>query len=254
MVFGSWDKWKKKFIGNYDKRYPHGWKDKILEYKDRDYILYGPGGGELGFYSFLRNLMGTEKLSYTLYDDPKLIEEILDFLIEYFKNSLEQILNLVQLDWFEYFEDMSYKNGPLISPDIVDKLLVPRYKIMNDFLRNKGINIISVDSDGNIDDLIPLFLKSGINCVSPLEVNAGMDVVKLRKRYGKDLLMMGGIDKIALSKDKVKIKEELNRRVAPIISQGGGYIPMIDHLIPPDIPYENFTYYLKLKSGLLQYM
>ncbi len=247
----SWKSWKKKFIGNYDKRLPINFNDNINEWENRDYILYGPGGGELGFYSFLRNLMGFEVLSLTLFDDIKLIEEILEFLTEYFIGLLKEILSIVELDWFEYFEDMSYKKGPLISTDMVEKLLIPRYEEINNLLNRNGVKIISVDSDGNIDELIPLFLKAGINCVSPLEVNAGMDVVKLRKQYGKDLLMMGGINKIALTKDKRTIKDEVYNKIAPIVDKGG-FIPMVDHLIPPDVPYENFIYYLDLKRKLLQ--
>ncbi|MBM3713127.1 MAG: hypothetical protein FJW56_06790 [Actinobacteria bacterium] len=133
---------------------------------------------------------------------------------------------------------------------MVDKLLVPRYITVNDFLNKKGIKIISVDSDGNIEDLIPLFLKSGINCVSPLEVNAGMDVIDLRKKYGRDLLMMGGINKMALMSNKKAIYDEVFKKIEPIIEKGG-FIPMIDHLVPPDVSYENFIYYLNLKKKLL---
>jgi len=145
---------------------------------------------------------------------------------------------------------MSYKSGSLISIQMVDKLLVPRYITVNDFLNKKGIKIISVDSDGNIEDLIPLFLKSGINCVSPLEVNAGMDVIDLRKKYGRDLLMMGGINKMALMSNKKAIYDEVFKKIEPIIEKGG-FIPMIDHLVPPDVSYENFIYYLNLKKKLL---
>lgn len=246
----SWHKWKKNFTGNSLERYPPNWEEKVMEWNNRDYILFAPGLGQLGFYSFLRNLFGTEGVSYILYDDPKLVEEILNFLTIYYINVLEKALSDVKIDWFMYFEDMAYKNGPLISPEMVKKYIVPRYKKINEFLRSKGVDIIFIDSDGDINDLIPLYIESGINGISPIEVNAGMDVVKLRKEYGKDLCMMGGINKVLLTNDKKAIEEEVRHKIVPIIDKGG-YIPTIDHLVPPDVSFENFKYYLDLKGKAL---
>jgi len=246
----SWYKWKKRFIGNYGKRYPLNWEEKAEELKKRDYILFAPGLAQVSFYGFLRNLMGTEGASYIFYDDPKLVEEIFDFLTDYFMEILRKILKKVEIDWFMYWEDMSYKNGPLISPKMVKKYMVPRYKKINELLNSFGINTIFLDTDGNLEELLPLFIESGINGTQPIEVNAGNDVVKLRKKYGRDLLMFGGIDKLTLSKGKREIREEVYNKIAPIIDKGG-YIPTIDHLIPPDVPYENFLYYLDLKKKLL---
>ena len=106
-----------------------------------------------------------------------------------------------------------------------------------------------LDSDGNVEELIPLWLESGINGVYPMEVAAGMDVVKLRREYGKDLLMTGGIDKRVLARDRKAIDEELEAKI-PLAEQGG-YIPHIDHAIPHDVPYENFAYYWERKKEWL---
>lgn len=247
----SWHKWKERFIGNYDKRYPYNWKEEVDKWRKRDYILFAPGLAQVSFYGFLRNLMGTEGASYIFYDDPVLVEEIFDFLTDYFIKILRKILEKVEIDWFMYWEDMSYKNGPLISPKMVKKYMVPRYKKINEFLNSFGVDIIFLDTDGNLDELLPLFIESGINGTFPIEVNAGNDVVKLRKKYGKDLLIFGGIDKMVLPKGKREIREEVYSKIVPIIDKGG-YIPTIDHLIPPDVPYENFLYYLEVKGRALK--
>jgi uroporphyrinogen decarboxylase len=110
-----------------------------------------------------------------------------------------------------------------------------------DFLRSKGVKYISLDSDGNIYSLIPIWLDAGINVLYPFEVQAGMDVVKVRKEFGKELRMWGGIDKRALAQSREAIDAEL-RRVEPLVKEGG-YIPCLDHSIPPDVPYENYLYY-----------
>jgi uroporphyrinogen decarboxylase len=141
-----------------------------------------------------------------------------------------------------FWEDMAYKNGPLISPELFKKFMVPQYRKVTDFLRSRGVDIILVDSDGDVSKLIPLWLEAGVNGVWPFEVQCGMDVVSLGKQYGNDLLMVGGIDKRVLSQGKKEIDEEI-RRIYPLLSKGG-YIPWTDHSIPPNVPLENFLYYM----------
>lgn len=246
----SWREWKNRFIGHSNNRYPANWSRKVREWKDRDYILFAPGLGQVSFFGFLRNLMGLEGACYIFYDDTKLVEEIFDFLTEYFMDILEKALKEVEIDWFMFWEDIAYKNAPLISPDMIKKYMSPKYKIICELLRKYGINSIFLDTDGNLEKLLPLFIEAGINGTLPIEVNAGNDVVELRKEYGKDLLMLGGINKMSLSKGKKEIKEEIYTKIVPIIDKGG-YIPTIDHTIPPDVPYENFLFYLEIKNKVL---
>jgi len=242
--------WKKRFENPYLLRYPDDFKEKTKLLAERDYPLFLPGIGTFGFYAMLRYWFGTEGLSYILYDDPLLVEEMLDFQTEYITGLLDEALKTVDFDWYLYWEDMSCKTGSLMSPDMVKKLFVPRYKKINEKLKSHGIDIIFVDSDGDISKLIPLFIESGINGVLPLEVASGMDAVKLRKEYGRDLLMIGGIDKRQLAKDKKAIEDEVKKVIEPIISEGG-FIPTVDHAVPPDVPLENFLYYLKIKNKAL---
>jgi len=138
---------------------------------------------------------------------------------------------------------MAYKTGPLVSPKMFKDFMSPHYKKITEYLRGQGIDIITVDSDGNINELIPLWLEAGVNGFWPLEVAAGMDAVSLRKKYGKDCILLGNIDKRVLAKGKKEIKEEVRRKVPFLLSQGG-YLPSVDHSVPPDVPYKNFLYYL----------
>jgi uroporphyrinogen decarboxylase len=247
----SFYKWRKRFENHCMERYPIDWEDKVVLWRNRDCPLCIPGLGQFGFYGFLRRWMGTEGVSYIFYDDPALVEEMLDFLTEYIIGLLDRALKEVEIDYFMYFEDMAFKNGPLLSPHLVRKLFMPRYKRINENLRKHGVNVIFVDSDGDIRELIPLFIESGINGVVPMEVAAGMDVVDMRQTYGQSLFMMGGIDKRVLAEGKKAIEDEISKKIVPIVSEGG-YIPTVDHLVPPDVPLENFLYYLELKRKALE--
>ena len=82
-----------------------------------------------------------------------------------------------------------------------------------------------------------------------MEVNAGMDVARLRREYGRDLLMTGGIDKRALADGPRAIDAELERCIP--VALEGGYIPTVDHSLPPDISYANFQYYWRRKKEML---
>ena len=242
---------KKRYNPHSSIRYPRYWDDLVRCYRRRDYPLALTSIGQFGFYSMLRRWMGTEKACTIFYDDPKLVEEMLDFLTEFFIEISTRTLNDVEVDWYNYFEDFAFKTGPLIGPNIYKKFLLPCYRRINKHLRKHGVDIISLDSDGNIEVLLPLIIEAGFTQICPMEQAAGMDAVKIRKKYGKALSFMGSIDKRELAKGKQEIEKELLRQL-PFLLESGGYIPTVDHTIPPDVSYENFLYYLDIKRKVLE--
>ncbi len=127
---------------------------------------------------------------------------------------------------------------------------MPHYKRIIERFKKAGIKYFWLDSDGNCEVLIPLMIECGINCLWPLEQASDMDPVRLRKKYGRDLAFAGGIDKRVLMQGKKEIEKELYSKI-PVLVESGGYIPTIDHTVPPDTPLENFIYYLELKMKLL---
>ena len=131
----------------------------------------------------------------------------------------------------------------LISPAMVKKFMMPRYKRIVDLLHSYSVDIILLDSDGKVNELIPLWLECGVNFHWPLESAAGMDAVVLRKKYGKDLIMAGNLDKRALLKGKEAIREEVMSKV-PFLVESGGYFPSIDHIVPPDVTWDNYVYFI----------
>ncbi len=183
------------------------------------------------------------------HDDPAFVEEMMDAVADFIIAVMGRILDHTDVDSFGFWEDMAYKAGPLVSPATFRRLAVPRYRRVTDFLRSRGVPFISLDSDGDISSLIPVWLDGGIDTLYPFEVQCGMDVVKVRRQYGRGLRMWGGIDKRALAQGREAIDAEL-RRVAPLI-RDGGYIPGLDHGVPPDISFENYCYYAEQLRRLL---
>lgn len=232
---------KERFRPNLEERIGPNYKELLSSYKNRDCPLIIIADRWGGFFGGVRAMVGVERACYLFYDDPAFLEEMMDSIADFLIEMMEQILQYTDVDVFGFWEDMAFKTGPLVGPQLYRKFAYPRYKRVVDFLRSKGVKYISLDSDGNIYSLIPIWLDAGINVLYPFEVQAGMDVVKVRKEFGKELRMWGGIDKRALAKGKEAIDEEL-RRVEGLVKEGG-YIPCPDHSIPPDVSYENYLYF-----------
>ncbi len=236
----SWNEYKKRLDPKTPERYPAGWEAYSERVNRMDSSICMMVGG---FFGFLREWMGLEKLLYTFYDDPTLIEDMMDQILYLNIEVCKKVLKDIRVDWVLFWEDMAYKSGPLISPAMFRKFMMPRYRKITDLLRSKDIDILMVDSDGNMGELVPLFLECGVNGHWPLEVAAGNDAVALRKEYGSDLILAGNIDKRAFLKGKAAIREEIMAKV-PFLLEKGGYFPSIDHLVPPDVTLENYIYFL----------
>jgi len=197
----------------------------------------------------VRELMGPERALLAFHDDPLMVHDMMEWNSVFAAAVLERVLDDAPISTVMFWEDMCYRSGPLISPKMFREFMLPRYRRITDAARRRGVDVIMVDSDGNVEELIPLWLEAGVNGVYPMEVAAGMDVVDLRRRYGKDLLMTGGIDKRVLARDRRAIDAELAARLP--VAERGGYIPTLDHAIPHDVPYANFAYYWQRKKELL---
>jgi uroporphyrinogen decarboxylase len=233
------------------ERVPADWRERVARWRARDCPLCFQTNACFGLYSHMRRWMGTENLSVAFYDQPALVHAMVDFLVEFFIELSEPLLAQVQCDYFNFFEDFAYKTGPLISPRTFREFLLPAYRRIIGHLRRHGVEFIWLDSDGNTEVLIPLFIEAGITCHWPLEQAANMDPVRLRREYGRDLALVGGIDKRALARGRSEIDRELDRHMRPML-QTGGFIPTIDHTVPPDVPYENFIHYIERKRRIAE--
>ena len=200
-------------------------------------------GGSL--FGCLRDWMGMENISYLVYDDPGLFAEMVQTLGDlYVEVHRRAFAHGARWDVCLMWEDMCYNNGPLLPPALFQKYLVPQYRRITSQLRQHGCDITLVDCDGKIDDLIPLWLGAGVNCMFPIEIGTwGADPVKYRKQYGKDLLLMGGFDKHILAKTPRDIEREVHR-LTPLVEEGG-FIPFCDHRVPPDVSLANYLFYLE---------
>ena len=241
---------KKRFDPDAPIRYPYWWDEMVRCWQGRDYPLCLFTNGSTGLYWQLRYWVGTEGISYLFYDDPALVEEMVEFNVDFIIKVTERARKDIRFDYFNFSEDFAGKSGPLLSPDLFRRFLLPGYKRIIETFRRDGIEYFWLDSDGDTRPLIPLMLEAGITCHWPLEQASYMEPVALRREFGQDLALCGGIDKRELSKGKKEIERELQSTIPPML-ESGGFIPHVDHLCPPDISYENFQHYMELKLKLI---
>jgi uroporphyrinogen decarboxylase len=194
-----------------------------------------------GLYGGLRDIIGVEAISYLYYDEPEMVQEMMDTLVALFERLVEALFTDYTPDAICLYEDMAYKNGPLVSVDHVRDWMVPRYKRMVAAAKRAGVPLVLLDSDGNVEKLIPLWLEAGIDGVVPMEVQAGMDVAEYGVEY-PTLRMMGGVDKKALAAGGEKLDAEMEKIARAV--ERGGYVPFFDHGLPHDVPYAHFVEYV----------
>ncbi len=203
-----------------------------------------------GFFGSLRNMLGVENLCMAFYDQPRLIERMMKERADRIIEITAEVLKHARFDVFWFWEDMAYKNGPLVGPALFRKFAFPHYRRVCDWLHHQGIEHIGLDSDGDVTSLIPLWLDAGLDHLWPFEVQSGMDVVQVRKQYGRRLAMMGGLDKRVLGVGGEVMRQEVDR-LMPLV-EDGGYIPEMDHSVPPDVSWKNlcdYIEYLKHRVG-----
>jgi len=225
-------------------------REKLLEQKrlrDAGYLtlLNVPGG-----FDECRELMGEEALCMAYYEEPEMIHDILATLAEMAVQVIERVGEIVPIDNLCIHEDLAGKTGPLIGPKQVREFLAPYYRKVWDAAKAHGAVLFSQDSDGDMTPVLDAFMECGVQCFYPCEPVGGMDMVQLKKKYGKQLYFKGGINKHALRKDKDAILKELEYKMsAPML--GGGTIFALDHRIPNGVSLENYRYYVQTGRELL---
>lgn len=211
----------------------------------RDYPLGVWVGSMIGK---IRDMLTLEGLAYAIHDYPLMVEDMVETSCQLVEQFLDQVLPHFDFDYAGGWEDICYRGGPLVSLKFFNRVVVPRYERIHQKLAAHGIDIWWIDCDGDVRPILAGFLKGGINCLFPYEVNSCTHPGKLLEQYGRDLRIMGGVDKMALGAGREAIKAYMDTLV-PLVARGG-FIPFCDHRCPPNVKPEDYLYYLDLKEEM----
>ncbi len=246
------DKWaeaKKRITSDRDRI---NWDHLKANYKTwRDSGYWIKAGLWFGFDVTHSWMVGTERVLMALLENPEWITDM-------FSHILETNLVLLDMVWEEGFEfdsvmwpdDMGYKQNQFFSLDMYRELLKPYHKRAVDWAHEKGV-YAHLHSCGDINPFVPELVEIGMDALNPLEVKAGMDPLELKKKFGKDIVLHGGINAVLWDKPD-EIKAEMSR-VIPEVKQGGGYIFSSDHSVPSAVCLEDFRGIVELAKELGSY-
>ena len=236
---------------DYKRVHKYLFTDRLLEQIDKNVGDYARAHADEdiaywfsldGFFWFPRRLFGIEGHLLAFYDYPELMLEINRDLCEFHKKCLKVLFSRIKPLFMTFGEDMSYNLGPMLSKECYDEFMLPFYKELVPLIKAGGTKVL-IDTDGQVEPLIPWFLEGGIEGILPLERMAGVDVNRIREKY-PELIMIGGYDKTVMHKGEAAIRAEFER-ILPAISSGR-YIPSVDHQTPPAVSVEDYKLYMSI--------
>ena len=224
-----------------EERFAPGWERVAREHlaAGRVVTVSIPGG-----FDEPRELLGDAELCVAYYEQPELIHDILNTISDTAYRVLDRVSATVQIDQLSVHEDMAGRSGPLAGPKQVREFMVPYYRRIWDLLRSRGARLFCLDSDGDVNPILPALMEGGVNVIYPMEPAAGMDIVKVREQYGTRLAFIGGIDKHVLRRSQEEIVAELEYKIPPMVRTGGCVLGL-DHRIPNGTPLANYRFYIE---------
>ena len=248
---GDWERMKGRFDPTDPHRLPRDWSAELFERHNGSpgpvgmRIDWGPGRGIKNGY-----MMGTDRFLAAVIDEPGRLAGMFEFWADFVIETARGWFKNVRFDFVILNEDgMAFKNSTFVSPDTYRRIWARPVGKVVDFVRRQGVDVVGYLTSGNITPLIPALLDIGVNLHQPLECAAGIDARDLRRRFGQDLLLIGNISRQSLMDGPEAVEKEFREKVPPLM-EAGGYIPAIDDVVMPDMPYASFRRYRELAGGL----
>lgn len=232
-------------------RMPDDWQDIVEKTHDQDTVVF------LRVHRGFFQSMGVYKwdrfsdVMFMILEDPEFVHAVMNIHGEFVANFFEKILKEINVDAAIFSEAIGGNEGPLISPDMYEEFALEHYKPLLKVLHKYGVDIKICRTYANSRILIPSLLKYGINCLWACETNIeSMDYIDLRREFGHDLRLIGGIDLDALRLGKETISREIER-IVPMLLAEGGYVPMTDGRVRKEILFENYLYYRSILEKMI---
>ncbi len=236
----DWEAMKRRYDADDPARFPDDFADRCRRAAGREGVLRV---GVPGPFWQMREWCGFEGLCIMMLEQPDLVAEMAAFWTAFVAAVLDRLLPRAVPDVVVINEDMAYKQKSMISPAMTREFLLPSWRRWSSRAREAGVALVDIDSDGFIEELVPIWIGAGLNVCDPVEVAAGNDLPAMRRRFGKAMAYRGGVDKRCIAKGGHAIRRELER-LDPVV-RDGGYIPGCDHGVPSDVSWPDFVDYAR---------
>ncbi|MBN2320075.1 MAG: hypothetical protein JXR49_13395 [Acidobacteria bacterium] len=182
-----------------------------------------------------------------LKEDPSRIEALVERTTDFYCLLLDGLLAKVAVDYATFYEPIASNSGPVISPAMFRHFVLPGYRRVLTLLERYGVPLrILCTTGGNLSALLPDLIEAGINgfWISNIR-DAGMSYSELRRTYGPDIALIGGIDTTSLAQDESAIRRAVEETV-PGLLRDGHYLPCLDDRPRSNHPFQHYRYLRRL--------
>lgn len=234
------------------ERFPADWAERVEAWRRRDHVLEL----QLGRGFFLSVGVGDWRtflpVMYALADRPAVVKDTMKLCGEFAARIAERVLQDVEVDCVIFSEPIGGNDRPLLSPRTYEEFVVPSYRPALEAAKRHGVETVVFVTYANARALLPCVLEAGFNCLWACEVNTeAMDYRDIRREFGRDLRLIGGIDLDVLALVKEAIRREVTGKVPPLLA-GGGYVPLADGRVRSNVPFDSYVYYRRLLEQVTQ--
>ena len=179
-----------------------------------------------------------------LVNRPAFVEALLERTTDFHCLLLDRVLSNVTVDYASLYEPIASNAGPLISPEMFERFSMPGYRRVLDLLRRHGVeHRVFCTTGGDLGPLLPLMLDAGVNGLWISNImTEEMEYANLRREYGPDVSLIGGIDSTALTRGEDDIRHVVEETVPPLLADGR-YLPCLDDRPRDNTPFAMYRRY-----------
>jgi hypothetical protein len=235
------------------KRLGEEWEDTVRRLGDRDHIV-GVWASR-GFFQALGvgDWATLEQVLDGVIDHPRKMRNRLKMYGDFCARMLGMVLDAVDVEFIFLSEPISDNKGPLISPAMFEDFMIPVYERLISVARAHGCEQTLLSTYGNTARLLPAMIEAGVTIlwISEAAEVPEIDYRSLRRRYGPELGLVGGIPLSILRSGEPENMERRLREIVTPLMESGRYIPLAGGRVREEVPWPVYKRYREILSDLI---
>jgi uroporphyrinogen-III decarboxylase len=190
---------------------------------------------------------------FALIERAEFVEDLIHLTTDFYCVCLERVLSKVSVDYASFYEPIAFNKGPVISPTMFNQFALPGYRKIISLLEKFNVPLrIFCTTGGDLTSLLPSLIDAGINGLWISNIRStGMEYARLRRTFGSDLALIGGIDATALTQDEAGVRRAVEETVPPLL-ESGHYLPCLDDRPRRNIPFVHYRLYRRILEEIAQ--
>jgi len=236
---------KRHYNPDQRSRYARGFVKRSERLRRGGRVLYvdASGGGLLQMLG-LGDWDSLVSVCIALIERPRKVADLVQRTTDFYCLCLEKVLSKVSVDYASFYEPIASNIGPVISPAMFRRFAIPGYKKVIGLLESYQIPLrILCTTGGDLSPLLPSLIDAGINGLWISNIRSTrMEYHKLRRQFGSEVALIGGIDSTALARDEAAVRKAVAQTV-PGLLEGGHYLPCLDDRPRSNVPFAHYRLY-----------